>query len=101
MDLNWIINHLFEIVLGGGAAGVAFGPELWKKFLAWRASKKPATTLEGIESVGVGTLAEYHKAIAIHCKLVGDKEALAACDRISPTLFHDPDVKTVVVAAEQ
>lgn len=82
MDLNNILT------LWPYAAVVAGVPAIFyaKPLFGWAKSKlgfaaEPATP--------VGTLAEYLKAISVHCEKAGETEALAACDKIAPALFHE------------
>jgi hypothetical protein len=93
IDLNGILNLWPYILLGGGAIGVGYGPEIYRWWKARRAAA--ASTIEAPpapgsdQPVSVGTLAVYLKAIAVHCGKINDTKALAACDEIAPALFHE------------
>jgi hypothetical protein len=97
VDLNPILNLWPYILLGGGAIGVGYGPEIyrwWKNRKAAAVTTTTTTTTTGeTAAVPVGKLAEYLKALTDHCRVVKDDAALEACDKIAPTLFHVPETK--------
>jgi len=94
------MNTLMQI-LGywpyAAVAAVVLGIGYQDRIFAWLKSRRPAAngTVLTTEGPGVGTLAEYLKAIADHCELVGDREAVAACDKIAPVLFHDQKLPVI------